>query len=90
MTFGTDVPSTVVFEQLHGILAVLYQKLGDRWLGWVEQAEPVPPDEQMALAERDLRMRRISAERDPGNGVAVKIFGAELANQLVQALWYQP
>lgn len=58
-----------------------------RWLTWVDQATPVPADTQAVLAERDLRMRRISAERDPGNAVAAKIFGAEFTNQLVRSLW---
>lgn len=58
-----------------------------RWLTWVKQAEPVPVDRQTLLAERDLRMRQITAERDPGNALAVKIFGAELADQLIRSLW---
>jgi Red chlorophyll catabolite reductase (RCC reductase) len=58
-----------------------------RWLTWVKQAEPVPVERQTILAERDLRMRRITAERDPGNALAEKIFGVELANQLIRALW---
>ncbi|MBE9179293.1 red chlorophyll catabolite reductase [Oculatella sp. LEGE 06141] len=58
-----------------------------RWLTWVKQAEPVPVDRQPSLAERDLQMRRTIAERDPGNAVAVKIFGAELAEQLIRSLW---
>jgi Red chlorophyll catabolite reductase (RCC reductase) len=64
-----------------------------RWLTWVKQAEPVPgelySDRQSTLAERDLQMRRVVAERDPGNALAVKIFGAELADQLIRALWSQ-
>ncbi|MBE9167590.1 red chlorophyll catabolite reductase [Pleurocapsales cyanobacterium LEGE 06147] len=58
-----------------------------RWSSWVKQAKPIPIDARAALAERDLRMRRISAERDPGNAMATKIFGAELSAQLVRALW---
>lgn len=58
-----------------------------RWLIWIKQAEPVPSDRQAKLAERDLLMRRITAERDPGNALAEKIFGAELAAQLIRALW---
>lgn len=58
-----------------------------RWLTWVKQAEPVPVDRQSILAERDLQMRRITAERDPGNALAAKIFGAELADRLVRSLW---
>ncbi|MEB3356372.1 MAG: hypothetical protein VKK04_06575 [Synechococcales bacterium] len=63
------------------------QDVCSRWLNWVAQASPVPPERQVALAERDLRMRQVSAERDPGNAMAAKIFGAEFASQLVQALW---
>jgi hypothetical protein len=59
----------------------------DRWLTWIEQAETVPVETQAALAQRDLRLRQISAERDPGNAVAAKIFGAKLADKLVRSLW---
>lgn len=58
-----------------------------RWLTWVKQAESVPIERQSVLAERDLLMRRIVAERDPGNALATQIFGAELAEQLIRALW---
>jgi hypothetical protein len=76
-------------EESLSLIQTTAQAMSDRWLDWVNQAEPVPLDDQTALAKRDLQMRRISAERDPGNAVATKIFGAELANQLVQALWHQ-
>lgn len=58
-----------------------------RWLTWVKQAEPVPVDRQPILAERDLLMRRTIAERDPDNVLAVKLFGAELTDQLIRSLW---
>ncbi|MBD1875500.1 red chlorophyll catabolite reductase [Nodosilinea sp. FACHB-131] len=58
-----------------------------RWLTWVKQAEPVSVGRQSALAKRDLLMRKTVAERDPGNVVAKQIFGAELADQLICALW---
>jgi hypothetical protein len=58
-----------------------------RWLTWVKQAKPVPAPEQAKLAERDLQMRRTVAERDPGNAMAAKLFGTDLANQLIRALW---
>lgn len=58
-----------------------------RWLNWVDRATPISADVQAVLAERDLRIRRISAERDPGNATAAKIFGAEFADQLVRSLW---
>ncbi|PSM45590.1 red chlorophyll catabolite reductase [Chroococcidiopsis sp. CCALA 051] len=59
----------------------------DRWLTWIEQAEPVPVEDRAALAQRDLRLRQISAERDPDNAIAAKIFGAELTEKLVRSLW---
>lgn len=63
------------------------QAMCARWLTWVKQAVPVPLDRQAPLAERDLQLRRTIAERDPGNAVAVKIFGAELAERLIRSLW---
>jgi hypothetical protein len=58
----------------------------DRWLTWIDQATPVAADEQATLANRDACMRRISAERDPGNAMAIQIFGEEMADQLVRSL----
>ncbi|MBD2112666.1 MULTISPECIES: red chlorophyll catabolite reductase [Cyanophyceae] len=63
------------------------QEMCSRWLTWVKQAAPVPVEHQAALAKRDLLMRKTVAERDPGNAVATQIFGKELADQLIRALW---
>ncbi|MBE9160321.1 red chlorophyll catabolite reductase [Nodosilinea sp. LEGE 06152] len=63
------------------------QEMCSRWLSWVKQAESVPVERQSALAKRDLLMRKTVAERDPGNATATQIFGAELADQLIRALW---
>lgn len=59
----------------------------DQWLGWVEDAEPVPAGERAALADRDLAVRRNIAERDPANVMGERLFGAELTGRLVRALW---
>ena len=74
-------------EESLALIEKTTHEMYSRWLTWVQQATPVPADAQAGLAERDLMMRRISAERDPGNAVAAKIFGVELADRLVQALW---
>lgn len=77
-------PST---EESLALIQTTVQEMGDRWLTWVDAAEPVPSEAQAALAERDLRMRQISAERDPGNAVVAKVFGQEFTEKLVRSLW---
>jgi len=74
-------------EDSLSLIRKLAHEMYSRWLTWIDQATPAPADMQASLAERDLSMRRISAERDPGNAMAAKIFGPEFANQLVQSLW---
>jgi hypothetical protein len=69
----------IVAERLHAHV--------DRWLGWVDAAEPVPADERAALAETDLRIRRNIAERDPANVMGVRFFGQETTDKLVRGLW---
>lgn len=59
----------------------------DCWLGWVDEAEPVPESERAALAQRDLIVRRAIAERDPDNKIAVQLFGQYMTDQLVRSLW---
>lgn len=58
-----------------------------RWLMWVDEAEPVPQEAQLALAERDLRMRRISIERDTDTALVANYLGPELTERLIKALW---
>ncbi|MDD9370745.1 MAG: hypothetical protein PV358_11580 [Acidimicrobiales bacterium] len=59
----------------------------DAWLGWLDEAEPVPADRRAALAERDLAIRRNIAERDPANVLGVRFFGEETTARLVRSLW---
>jgi hypothetical protein len=59
----------------------------DRWLAWVDAADPVPVEQRAALAERDLFVRRTISQRDPANNVAVQLYGKEMADRLVKALW---
>lgn len=59
----------------------------DRWLGWVDAAEPVPEADRAALAAADLATRRNIAERDPANVMGVRYFGQETTDRLVRALW---
>ena len=72
-----------VIEKLHQIAL---ERL-DRWLGWVDAAEPTDPALRPALAARDETVRRTICERDPANLVAERMFGLDTANAMVQTLW---
>jgi hypothetical protein len=69
------------------LIRTLAHEILDRWLSWIEEAEPVPEDAQAALAKRDLFLRRTSAERDPGNQLAAQMLGTQLTDKLVRVLW---
>lgn len=62
-------------------------EMTDRWISWVDEGDPVPREKQAALAERDLFYRRTIAERDPANVLGEKMFGKDLTDRLVRALW---
>ena len=59
----------------------------DRWLGWIDAAEPVAESKRAALSARDELIRRTICERDPANVVVDKLFGEELGRYLVKTLW---
>lgn len=68
-----------------------YRRLGneyiDRWFGWIDEATPTPIENQQALAQRDLWLRRYAIERDPVNSYSEKLLGEELARDLVKTMW---
>ncbi|MBD2516655.1 red chlorophyll catabolite reductase [Nostoc sp. FACHB-973] len=66
--------------------AVAHQTL-ERWLTWINTAEPVSEDSRTTLANRDLLLRRTAAERDPGNKFAAQLFGTPLTDKLIRSLW---
>lgn len=68
-------------------LRELSHEMLDRWLKYVDEAEPVPMEERAALAERDLHIRRAIVERDPANPIGEKLFGKEMSDRLVRGLW---
>lgn len=74
-------------EETLEIISRLGHEMMDRWLGWLDEAEPVPEAERAALAARDLQVRRQIVERDPANVMGVKLFGEERVKQLLRALW---
>ncbi len=79
MVTPTDETIAIVRTAAHEMI--------DRWLGWFDDTEVVPPAHRAALAERDLYMRRTICERDPANAIADRLFGEETAASLVKTLW---
>ncbi len=69
------------------LVAELAEEHLERWIGWVDEAEQVPAEEQAQLAANDLLTRRNIAERDPANEMGERFFGPEMTNTLVRALW---
>ncbi|MBE9214159.1 red chlorophyll catabolite reductase [Plectonema cf. radiosum LEGE 06105] len=59
----------------------------ERWLKWVDEAPTVTENMRSTLTERDLFIRRSSAECDPGNKMAAQMLGTQLTDKLVKALW---
>ncbi|MEC4812072.1 MAG: red chlorophyll catabolite reductase [Scytonema sp. PMC 1069.18] len=74
-------------EDMLNLIETLAHEMLERWLLWIDEAEPVSEDARTALTERDLFMRRTSAECDPGNKFAAQILGQELTDKLVRSLW---
>ena len=58
----------------------------DRWLAWVDAAEPTPLEARAAIAERDHRVRINICERDPANAVAENLYGKDMADRLVSTI----
>ena len=78
---GPDCP-----EGIEELRKVAHAQL-DRWLAWVDEATPVATELRAAQAERDLFIRRTITEGDPANIVVENLFGKELSDELVAALW---
>jgi Red chlorophyll catabolite reductase (RCC reductase) len=59
----------------------------ERWIGWWDGAEPTPVEERAALSAYTEDARRTIAVLDPANSVAVRLFGQDICDSLVSALW---
>ncbi len=54
-----------------------------RWLGWIDNAEPIPENERIELQRYDHRVRQLGYQRDPMNSLAEKVFGADQVENMV-------
>lgn len=75
----TDETIALIREAAHEMM--------DRWLGWFDDPDIVPENEREAMAARDLYMRQTICERDPANVIADRLFGKEMADELIETLW---
>ena len=57
------------------------------WLAFWDDPTPVPADEQEAMKDHTVAIRRTVSELDPANHIAIRLFGQGIADQLVEALW---
>ena len=62
-------------------------KLVDQWLANVEKSAILAPQDRPAQAARDELIRKEIALRDPMNEMVQRMYGPELSNRLVNALW---
>jgi hypothetical protein len=76
-----------VSEDTLAVLRTISHEMMDRWLTWIDQAPPTPDADRPVLSQRDQIVRRAIAERDPDNQIAVRLFGSDMTEKLVRALW---
>ncbi len=73
-------------ETIDTFLTTAKTHLG-RWIGWMDQAEPLPVEQRAAMQAHTLDARRTIAELDPANSVAIRLFGQDICDKLVESLW---
>jgi hypothetical protein len=66
-----------------GILENYVDEMVTRWLGWLDDAEPVPEHERAALQKRDYVVREMGYARDPMNKLAVQVFGEGMVDRMI-------
>ncbi len=75
-------------ERNEDVLDVLEERVNgrfDRWLGFVDSAEPVPDDERPQLQARDHFLREHIYRLDPMNALAANFMDAAMVEQLIGA-----
>ena len=63
------------------------RRMTDQWLANLDKSAILPEAERLAQAARDERIRREIAERDPMNALVQRMYGPDLTDKLVKALW---
>jgi len=55
----------------------------DTWFGWLDAAVPVPEADRPAQQAYDYTVRRLGYERDPMNKLAVRVFGEDEVEEML-------
>ncbi|WP_163930565.1 hypothetical protein [Paraferrimonas sp. SM1919] len=69
-------------ENLDVYEAYLNKKV-DRWLKWLDEAEPVPPLKRPELQKDDHIIREMGYARDPMNKLAAQVFGEDQVQNMI-------
>jgi len=56
----------------------------ETWLGWLDQAEPIPEQERSHQQAYDYTVRRLGYERDPMNKLAATVFGEDKVDEMLK------
>ena len=65
------------------ILAQYIDEKVTRWLGWLDDAQPLPADQRAVLQASDHTIREMGYARDPMNKLAVQVFGEGMVDTMV-------
>ena len=55
----------------------------DTWLGWLDSAKPLAPEQRAAQQQYDYTVRRLGYERDPMNKLAAQVFGEDRVQEML-------
>ena len=75
-------------ERTDDVIESLEKRVGsrfDRWLGWVDSAEPVPEAERADLSARDHYLRENIYRLDPMNALASRFMKPDMVEALIEA-----
>jgi hypothetical protein len=82
----SPVGQSLTAEMNNGVIETLeayVEQFVDRWLRWLDEAEPVPIAERAAQRRYDYAVRQLGYRLDPMNALAARVFGADAVETMV-------
>lgn len=65
------------------LLETYIRQMVERWLGWIDAAEPVPEELRATLQHNDFIVREMGYARDPMNKLAAQVFGEDNVTAMI-------